>query len=121
MDAQRRIVPISPAAQAPAHDCSAAEPFALRVLGDDMQPEFAHGDIIIVEPEGLALDGSYVVAQWEGEWLFRQLRREGEGWMLATLDPAGPGVPIPDLSPVRGVVIQKSVPGRRRAVKRYVD
>jgi hypothetical protein len=28
---------------------------------------------------------------------------------------------LADLAPIRGVVIQKSKPGRRRASKRYVD
>jgi SOS-response transcriptional repressor LexA len=104
-----------------AGDCSAAEAFALRVLGDAMLPEFADGDIIIIEPEGLALDGSYVLAHWQDEWTFRQLRRESDAWYLVALNPAWPRQPIPDLAPVRGVVIQKSKPGRRRSVKRYVD
>ena len=29
-------------------NCSASEPFALRVIGDDMAPEFIDGNIIIV-------------------------------------------------------------------------
>ena len=32
--------------------CSAAEPFALRVLGDMMEPEFEHGCVIVIDPEG---------------------------------------------------------------------
>lgn len=104
-----------------AHDCSAAEPFVLRVLGDAMLPEFAEGDIIVVEPEGLASEGSFVVAQCDGEWTFRQLVREGGQWFLAALDPACGRRAIPDLSAVRGVVIQKSRPGRRKSSKRYVE
>jgi len=102
-------------------DCSAAEPFALMVLGDSMAPEFAEGEIIVVEPEGLAGDGSFVVAQIDGDWTLRQLLRAGTGWRLQALDPAYPAVAIADLSPVRGVVIQKSRPGRRRSLKRYVE
>ena len=45
------------------------------VLGDSMAPEFVEGDVIIIEPEGLAVDGSYVLAQADGEWIFRQLVR----------------------------------------------
>ncbi|MBK6854047.1 MAG: S24 family peptidase [Burkholderiales bacterium] len=111
--------------------CSGSESFALQVLGDDMRPEFDNGDIIIVEPDGTLVDGSYVLARWADEWLFRQLRRKadgddgerGEGWQLHQLNPAAgeSGVlPIPDLSVVHGVVIQKAVPGRRRASKFYV-
>ncbi len=101
-------------------DCSGAEPFALRVLGDSMAPEFADGDVIVVEPEGLARDGSYVVAWAGGEWTFRQLRGAEGGWRLHALDPAIADLPIAGLEAVRGVVIQKSVPGRRRLARRYV-
>lgn len=102
-------------------DCGAAEPYALRVLGEAMLPEFEHGDVIVVEPEGLATDGSFVVAWWHEEWTFRQLRREAGAWVLVALNPAFPCQPIPDLAPVRGVVVQKSRPGRRRMRKHYVD
>ena len=30
--------------------CSALEPYALRVLGDSMEPEFADGCVIIIDP-----------------------------------------------------------------------
>ena len=101
-------------------DCSGAESFALLVLGDSMAPEFVEGEVIVVEPEGLARDGSFVVAQVDGEWTFRQLVAVGESWSLRALNPAYPATPLPDLAAVRGVVIQKAVPGRRRAAKRYV-
>lgn len=100
--------------------CSSGESFALMVLGDSMLPEFAQGEIIVIEPDGLATDGSFVLAWWEGEWIFRQLARDGSQWRLRALDPAWRDIPIPDLKPVRGVIIQKSKPGRRRASKRYV-
>jgi SOS-response transcriptional repressor LexA len=102
-------------------DCDGAEAYALMVLGDSMAPEFADGDIVVVEPEGLARDGSYVIALVGGEWTLRQLRAAGEAWTLHALDPRYPTVPLADLDAVRGVVIQKSKPGRRRAAKRYVD
>ncbi|MBI3155833.1 MAG: S24 family peptidase [Burkholderiales bacterium] len=86
-----------------------------------MAPEFADGDIIVVEPDGALHDGSFVVARHDGEWIFRQLRADGAGgWRLHALDPAWPDLPLPGLDAVRGVVIQKSVPGRRRLGKRYV-
>ncbi|OHC62559.1 MAG: phage repressor protein [Rhodocyclales bacterium GWA2_65_20] len=101
--------------------CSSAEPFALMVLGDSMEPEFVEGEVILIEPEGLATDGSYVLAQLAGEWIFRQLIRQGAGWRLQALNPAYPAADIPDLGAVKGVIIQKSKPGRRRATKRYVE
>ena len=99
--------------------CSAGESFALRVLGDEMAPEFADGDIIIVEPDGALRDGSYVLAQIADEWTFRQLRREGQAWSLHALKPGLPVQLLPDLAAVRGVIIQKAVPGRRRLSKFY--
>jgi len=116
-----KVIPIVPVAHDEAGDCSGAEPFVLMVLGDSMAPEFAEGEIVVVEPEGLAADGSFVVAELEDGWTLRQLARTDGGWELRALGAAWPAVAIPDLAPVRGVVIQKSQPGRRRAAKRYVE
>ncbi|HUL65430.1 MAG TPA: S24 family peptidase [Burkholderiaceae bacterium] len=115
----------APEERAPASDCSRGELFALMVLGDAMRPEFDPGDIVVVEPDGLAGDGSFVVACCDGEWMLRLLTRRGERWSLDVLNTAAPdaapSVALDDLTPVRGVVIQKSRPGRRRARKRYVE
>jgi len=122
MTQQHRIIPIMPLGENEDLDaCSSAEPFALMVLGDSMEPEFVEGEVILIEPEGLATDGSYVLAQLAGEWIFRQLIRQGAGWRLQALNPAYPAADIPDLGAVKGVIIQKSKPGRRRATKRYVE
>ncbi len=114
-------MPIVPAAGAAEGDCAGAEPFALMVLGDSMAPEFADGDVIVVEPEGLAGDGAYVVAHVADGWTLRQLVRVDGGWQLRALDAAYPATAIADLATIRGVVIQKSRPGRRSTLKRYVD
>ena len=58
---------------------------------------------------------------WHGqEWIFRQLLRNAAGWQLHPLNPAFAYVGLQDLGAVRGVIIQKALPGRRRASKRYV-
>jgi SOS-response transcriptional repressor LexA len=104
-------------------DCSGSEPFALRVLGDDMAPEFLDGEIVIVEPDGALEDGSFVLAQHDGTWTLRQLCRRGDGWVLHALNPARTDLhdaPLASLAAVRGVVIQKAVPGRRRLTKFYL-
>lgn len=131
MQAQKKIIPIMPdldfelkakAEAEEASSCAAAEPFALMVLGDSMEPEFLERDIIVIEPEGLAKDGSYVFAWLNDEYIFRQLVKRGEQWLLHPLNPAYPDAEIDaDLSAVRGVIIQKSKPGRRKAAKRYVE
>jgi DNA polymerase V len=115
-----KTIPIV-SADADTGDCAGAESFALLILGDSMAPEFVEGEIIIVEPDGLASDGSFVVARVDGEWTMRQLVTHAGGWRLRALNPAFAETALADLSQVRGVVIQKSRPGSRRARKRYVD
>ena len=103
---------------------SGSESFALMVLGDSMAPEFVEGEIVIIEPDGATHDGCFVLAFVDDEWIFRQLRREGDGdrggWRLQPLNPAHAPRPLPDLAALRGVIIQKARPGRRRASKRYI-
>jgi DNA polymerase V len=117
----RRSIPIVPAEDGALSACSGAEAFALLVLGDSMNPEFAEGDVIVIEPEGLATDGSFVLARHDDEWIFRQLAGGDGAWQLRPLNPNYPAVAIADLSAIRGVVIQKSTPGNRKSIKRYGD
>jgi DNA polymerase V len=100
--------------------CAGGEVFALRVLGDSMAPEFADGEIIVVEPDGALREGCFVLAQVAGEWTFRQLARAGGRWHLHALNPAYADQPLPGLAAVHGVIIQKAVPGRRRLTKHYL-
>jgi DNA polymerase V len=99
--------------------CDDGGVFALQVLGDSMLPEFESGDVIVVEPEGRMGEGSFVIARVGDEWALRQLRRAEKGWLLVALNGDVPPCPIADFASVRGVVIQKSKPGRRRTIKRY--
>lgn len=101
-------------------DGCGGEPYALRVLGQSMWPEFAEGDVVVVEPDGALRDGAFVVAQQAGIFTLRQLVRDGDAWYLRALNPAFTERPRIELSAVHGVVIQKAVPGRRRPNKRYV-
>lgn len=110
----------SPTPDSELHGCAGGESFALMVLGHSMAPEFLEGEIIIIEPEGLTQEGSYVLAWHQEEWTFRQLLRDTAGWVLHPLNPAFADAPISDLAPVRGVIIQKALPGRRRASKYYI-
>lgn len=117
----QHVIPIHQISQDDAAEtCSSAELFALMVLGDSMAPEFMEGEIVVIEPEGLAVDGSYVLAFVGDEWIFRQLRGGAVSWALHPVNAAYPTLPLPDFSAVRGVIIQKSKPGRRRASKIYV-
>ncbi|MFA7267933.1 MAG: S24 family peptidase [Sterolibacterium sp.] len=118
-----KTIPLKPVAPTGPDNsaCSAAEPFALMVLGDSMLPEFEAGDVVVIEPEGLAREGSFVLVHCNGDWIFRQLDRHNGQWLLHPLNPNYPDQLIADLATVRGVIIQKSKPGRRRDVKRYLE
>jgi len=99
--------------------CSATvtEPFALRVLGDSMLPEFEDGAIIIVDPGGPYEHGSYIVADHDDEPILRQLiYRDGRAYLQA-LNHGYPLLEANDPLTVRGVVVQKY---HRRKRKHYL-
>jgi SOS-response transcriptional repressor LexA len=99
--------------------CAEAEPFALRVIGDSMEPEFQDGCIIIIDPTGLARAGAFVLAQQGEEYIFRQLAETGGVFYLTALNKAYPDLPLANgLRDVRGVVVQRAGT-RRRDHKRY--
>jgi len=119
----KKIIPIFPAQQEDEKEvdnCAGAEPYALMVLGDAMLPEFEDGDIIVVEPEGLARDGSFVVAYHNDEYTFRQLQIKDGRHYLAALNEKYPSEEISGVEAVKGVVIQKKKPGKRKSFKSYV-
>jgi SOS-response transcriptional repressor LexA len=118
---ERKIIPIrAVAAGVETSSCEGGESFALMVMGDSMLPEFCEGEIIIIEPEGVARDGSFVLAFHEDEYIFRQLSLQAGRWYLKPLNDSYPTLEIPGMAAVKGVIIQKSKPGRRRANKHYI-
>jgi SOS-response transcriptional repressor LexA len=100
-------------------NCSASEPFALRVIGDDMAPEFCDGHIIIIDPGGRVASGSYVIAKLADEMIFRQLKIDGDNWVLRALDGSIAEIVLPNgAADIVGVISQRS--GKRRSEhKRY--
>jgi len=99
--------------------CSAAEPYALRVIGDSMEPEFNDGHIIIVDPGMPATDGTFVVIDYDGETTLRQMSIDGTKRQLKPLNDAYESVEITGPCHIHGVVIQRATPGRRRESKHY--
>ncbi len=98
--------------------CAESEPYALRVLGDSMLPEFEEGSIIVIDPAGAISDGSYVIAVHDDEYIFRQLRIHEERYYLQPLNDLYDTVEIAGPDQIKGVVSQKA--GRRRKDhKRY--
>lgn len=97
--------------------CSAAEPFALRVIGDNMLPEFKDGQIIIVDPAYPPCNGAFVVINYQGEFLFGQLlKKDSRQWLHYLNDDRAPLELVGDVE-FKGVVIQRA--GRRKDIKHY--
>ena len=99
--------------------CSELEPYALRVIGDSMAPEFWDGCIVIVEPRMTARSGQYVVADYAGETTFRQYVEENGQRFLKPLNEQYESVQIQGAFSVRGVVIQRA--GARRSQHKHYD
>ncbi len=99
--------------------CGSSEPFALRVLGDSMTPEFEDGVIIVIDPAGFVESGSYVIAIHEKEYIFRQLVIEDGRYYLKPLNAGYETIEIPGIDAVKGVIVQKAGT-RRHHRKHYV-
>ena len=97
--------------------CEASEPFALRVLGDSMSPEFPDGSIIIIEPANDAQDGNYIIAEVEGEFIFRQLCVEDGRYLIKALNPGYPTLDITGTKSIKGVITQRA--GTRRKHRKH--
>ena len=99
--------------------CSESEPYALRVLGDSMLPEFKEGVIIIIDPAGTIKDGSYVTATHEDELIFRQLLIREERYYLQPLNDLYDTIEISGLEVITGVITQQA--GTRRKDRKHYD
>ncbi|NOQ80781.1 MAG: S24 family peptidase [Gammaproteobacteria bacterium] len=97
--------------------CSGREVFALRALGDSMVPEFEHGTVIIIDPEAVVKDGSYVIAKVDGEFIFRQLQIRNEKYYLQPLNDLYETIEIKGLDDLEGVIVQSG--SRRKNMKKY--
>jgi SOS-response transcriptional repressor LexA len=99
--------------------CGSSEPFALRVLGDSMTPEFEDGCVIVIDPSGMIESGSYVLAVHDEEYIFRQLIIDEPRYYLKPLNEGYEVLEIPGIDAVKGVIVQKAGT-RRRHRKHYV-
>jgi SOS-response transcriptional repressor LexA len=99
--------------------CVEGEPFALMVTDDSMEPEFARGCVITVDPTGVAGDGAFVLAELADRFVLRQLCGGDDGWTLVALRAGFAPVALgTDCSAILGVVTQRAG-RRRRDHKRY--
>jgi DNA polymerase V len=103
--------------------CGGAEPYALQVVDDSMEPEFKRHCIIVVDPTGVARHGSYVIAMVENGYIFRQLVIEEGTYYLQPLNEAYMHEKRPiEFGAIKGIVVQQAGPkGRRKDRKRYED
>lgn len=99
--------------------CAANEPYALRVLGDSMQPEFNDGVVVVIDPGGAIRDGSYVIASYNDELIFRQFRIVEEKYFLQPLNDLYDTVEVEGTSVVTGVIAQQA--GRRKKDRKHYD
>ncbi len=98
--------------------CSLNEPYALQVLGNEMDPEFPDRCVIIVEPTDRCRDGMYVFVEVEDVRWLRQYRvGPGGEERLVAINPLYPEILLTGLKwQVLGVVIQRNI---RRQIKHY--
>ena len=99
--------------------CANSEPFALRVIGDSMEPEFKDGCIIIIDSAAAVESGSYVLAMVDEEYIFRQFIVEDDRYFLRALKEGYDDVPLSSRDAVRGVIVQRAGT-RRKDHKHYV-
>lgn len=99
--------------------CSNLEPYALRVLGDSMEPEFPEGCIVIVDPGHAPRDGSWVIVEFAGDVFFRQMVFDGERRFLKPLNPKYGAFELTPPYTVRGCVVQQA--GRRRSQRKHYE
>ena len=98
--------------------CSLSEPYALQVLGNEMEPEFPDQCIVVIRPEDSCTDGMNVFVEVEGVRWFRQYRRDETGReTLVALNDLYPEIDLTGLEwHVLGVIIQRNI---RRQIKHY--
>lgn len=100
--------------------CAESEPYALQVTDDSMEPEFAKGCIIIIDPTGIVRDGAFVFAvDNKDEYIFRQLRILDGRHLLVALNEAYETIEISGLERIEGVITQRA--GKRRSYHKWYN
>jgi phage repressor protein C with HTH and peptisase S24 domain len=126
MSEPKKIIPLHPAIEEGSLGfadaggaCTEAEPFALMVKGDSMEPEFNDGHIIMVDPSMPPINGCYVVAEHDGGYIFRQFRIHDGKQYLQPLHDGYPTLELENKQAIVGVITQRSG-RRRRETKHYI-
>ncbi|MBT8449223.1 MAG: S24 family peptidase [Gammaproteobacteria bacterium] len=100
--------------QAPESSCSEKEPYALQVLGNDMEPEFPDKCIIVIEQSTNKVTDAYVVAEVEGSRWFRQYCQDENGReYLKACNSLYPDIELVGVDwSIQGIIRQKNI-GRK--------
>lgn len=100
--------------------CGSDELYALMVLGEEMTPEFEHGDIIVIDPSGNPEDGKYVIAEVKEEYTFRQLViQEGDYYLRCLNNPQVLEQLEGGREAIKGIIVQKNGKSRRRSDRKF--
>ncbi|WGZ93302.1 MAG: S24 family peptidase [Candidatus Thiothrix putei] len=109
-------------------NCSENEPYAMQVIDDSMEPEFAKGCVIVIDPTGIVRDGAYVFAiDDKDEYIFRQLRIVEGKYILVALNDDYEAIEISGMNRIEGVITQRSAGsyrppnGKRRTYHKWYD
>lgn len=94
--------------------CAELEPYALQVQGESMAPEFEDGCIIIIDPGYPPVSGAYVIVEYGGGYIFRQIVFHDGHTYLNPLNPRFPAEELTGPYRVKGAVVQSN--HRRRIV-----
>ena len=92
-------------------NCSASEPFALRILDQSMSPEFEIDHIIIIDPSITPKNGDYVLYETSNSIIVREIKIT-ESIVLSAHNPDFDDISIKDMSSILGVITQRS--GKKR-------
>jgi SOS-response transcriptional repressor LexA len=92
-------------------NCSASEPFALRILDQSMFPEFEIDHIIIIDPSITPKNGDYVLYETNNSLIIREIKID-KNIILRAHNPNFDDISIEDMSSILGVITQRS--GKRR-------
>jgi len=96
-----------------------SEAYALRVVGDSMLPEFADGQIVIVDPAYPLSSGAFVVVDYGGEVILGQYTVEDARKRLVFLNADYAPLVLAPPYQIKGVVTQRA--GRRRSERKHYE
>ncbi|MFT5172430.1 MAG: DNA polymerase V [Gammaproteobacteria bacterium] len=92
-------------------NCVDSEPYALRVIGNDLAPDLPDGCVVIIDPSVAPCAKQYVVADLQSGVTLGALAGQSGQWLLHPRGTEHDGVTV-RLQQIRGVVVQRA--GRRR-------